>query len=947
MTGLPAPMRFPGATRYAEVAVDFRSAPGKTFSYEIPLGVDVRPGHVVEVPFGSRRLPGFVFELTESPGFVETKEISRVVDVEPWLSEVQLQLARWLSVTYLSSLYSAAALMVPPGFRQRVQAAYTAAAEPPQTSLNSLDEPQEEVFRFLQEQGSADEPSLLKRFGKKNAEVVLGQLVRKRLAIRKWVWLKPRVKARLVAQAELAIGREAALVEASHLETTVAMKQAARLRVLRSTRAAKLAVLLRSLATTPDGSESVEELLARSGSTKAVLKALERAGLVKRSGRLATQTELAIDRELAIAEADRFDSTRVVKEAALQRNSERDGAIRQAALLRALAAAPDGAEDISLLLARASATAATLKALEKAGFAQRSVRRSSRDPLAGRRYPETQPLALTPAQECAWDEVHRSLMGAAGSPRVFLLHGVTGSGKTELYLRALAQVVAQGGRGIVLVPEISLTPQTIERFSGRFPGGVAVLHSRLTPGQQFDEWWRIRQAEADVVIGSRGAVFAPQPNLRLIVLDEEHEWTYKQQDPSPRYHSRDVAVKLADLTGAIVLLGSATPQIESYAKARSGEYRLLRLPERIAATPGRHGPPGLHGDQGDGVAGSAPLPTVHLVDLRAELKSGNRTVFSRMLRSGITKTLERKEQVILFLNRRGAANFVQCRDCGHVIKCRRCSTPMTYHAEDSHLRCHQCNYRVPAPMTCPECWGSHVRYVGMGTEALEVEVVKAFADAVTIRWDSDVTQGPGSHEEILRKFLAREADILIGTQMIAKGLHLPGVTLVGVVNADIGLFSPDFRASERVFQVLCQVAGRSGRGEERGTVIVQTYSPEHYAIQAASRQDFEGFFEDELGRRMEMGMPPYNKLARLVYAHPNPVAARREAERIGAALQERMDQWGFPDTKLIGPAPAPFERIRGRYRWHLMVQGPNPLMPLDNMPLPEGWTVDVDPVQLT
>ena len=807
---------------YAEVAVDFRSAPGKTFSYSIPDGVDVKPGHVVEVPFGSRHLPGFVFELTGAPGFSETKEITRVMGDQPWLSNAQLQLARWLSVTYFSPLYSAASLMIPPGFRQKVQAVYQVSPSPSNTSLQSMDQTQAQVLEFIRERGQASEPLIKKHFGPKRAEVALGQLVRRRLTLKGWSWLEPTVKAKLVSQVELLIGRDEALAEAARL-----------------TRAPK-----------------------------------------------------------------------------------------QRTVLAALAATDGGVADVSAL-AKAGASPAILSGLAKRGFVRLSKRRVGRDPLAGKHYPVTQPLTLTSDQRRAWDEILPALESKAPGGQVFLLHGVTGSGKTELYLRALAKVVADGGKGLALVPEISLTPQTIERFSGRFPGRVAVLHSRIPAGQLFDEWWRIRSGEFDVVVGSRGAIFAPQPRLRLIILDEEHEWTYKQQDPAPRYHAREAAVKLASLTGATVILGSATPQLESYHRAKTGEYRLLNLPQRIG------GP--------DESGQFAAMPQVRLVDLREELRSGNRSVFSRDLRRGIETALERRQQVILFLNRRGAANFVQCRDCGYVVKCRRCSSSMTYHAQESTLRCHQCNNVAPVPPQCPDCWGPHIRFMGMGTERLELEVNKDFPKAVTLRWDRDATQGADSHETILRQFLDREADILIGTQMIAKGLHLPDVTLVGVINADIGLHAPDFRAGERIFQVLCQVAGRSGRGSEPGRVIVQTYSPQHYAIAAAARQDYQGFYNEEIHNRLETGQPPFSRMTRLVYSHTNAAATRREAERLSGVLKQRLEEWAYPGMRIIGPAPAPLERLRGRYRWHLVVQGPDPSQLLDNMPMPEGWVVDIDP----
>jgi primosomal protein N' (replication factor Y) len=508
---------------------------------------------------------------------------------------------------------------------------------------------------------------------------------------------------------------------------------------------------------------------------------------------------------------------------------------------------------------------------------------------------------------------------------VFLLHGVTGSGKTEIYLRALERAISLGKRAIVLVPEISLTPQTIRRFSARFPGSVAVLHSKLSLGEQFDEWQRIRDGDFNVVIGSRSAIFAPQPNLGLIVIDEEHEWTYKQQEQSPRYHAREVALKLAELTGSVVILGSATPDMESYRRAQLGEYRLLELSERVA------GP---------------SLPQVEVIDMRQELKQGNRSIFSRPLQSAIAQALALGEQVILFLNRRGTASFVQCRDCGFVLRCHRCDVPLTYHGAQDDLICHQCNYRTKTPDICPNCWSRRIKFLGIGTQRVEEEMTKLFPKARLLRWDRDVTRGKGAHEEILDKFLAHDADILIGTQMLAKGLDIPLVTLVGVINADIGLYFPDFRSSEHTFQLLSQVAGRAGRGILGGRVIIQTYTPEHYAVVAAAAHNHHAFYEKELAFRREQGIPPFMRLARLIYSHTNAASCQKEAERMQQLLREEIDCSGLPQSTIIGPSPAYIQRLRGRYRWQIVIRNPEPQALLSKVPIPQGWTVDIDPISL-
>ncbi|MCL0073949.1 primosomal protein N', partial [Dehalococcoidia bacterium] len=456
---------------------------------------------------------------------------------------------------------------------------------------------------------------------------------------------------------------------------------------------------------------------------------------------------------------------------------------KQAELLKVLMAESD-AIPLSTATRKSGASSTAARSLEKKGLVAIEQVRVVRDPLAHRSFTITAPPKLTPDQETAWSKIQERLQETSlnGSVGVFLLHGVTGSGKTEIYLRALEETIARGKKAIVLVPEISLTPQTISRFASRFPGRVAVLHSRLSPGEQFDEWQRIRDGECDVVIGSRGAVFAPQPDLGLIVIDEEHEWTYKQHDKSPLYHARDAALKLAELTGAVVILGSATPDLASCHRAKTGRYHLLELPARV----------------GEGPDGAYPrLPQVEVVDLRRELKQGNRSIFSRLLARGIGEALSAGEQVILFLNRRGTASFVQCRNCGHVMRCRRCDLTLTYHAPENYLTCHQCNYSILPPTSCPECWSRRIKFLGIGTQKVEEETARAFPQARLLRWDRDVTRGKHSHEQILQRFQSHDADILIGTQMIAKGLDIPLVTLVGVINADVGLYLPDFRAGER------------------------------------------------------------------------------------------------------------------------------------------------------
>jgi primosomal protein N' (replication factor Y) len=569
---------------------------------------------------------------------------------------------------------------------------------------------------------------------------------------------------------------------------------------------------------------------------------------------------------------------------------------------------------------------ATIKALESQHLVSVERLRVRRDPLAHLSFTPSLAPVLTSSQQAAWESMEDVIVNGVGQPdkpAVFLLFGVTGSGKTEIYLRALAQVIAAGKKGICLIPEIALTRQTVERFANRFSGRVAVLHSGLSLGEQFDEWQWIMEGNCDVVIGPRSALFAPLPNLGLIIIDEEHEWTYKQEDKSPRYHARDVAIKLAELNGTVVILGSATPDIGSFHKAQQGEYQLVELKERI--TP----------------RGYSPLPEVTVVDLREELKAGNTSLLSRSLLAAIKDALAQSEQIILFLNRRGTATFVRCRSCGFVFRCPRCSIALTYHSVEKRLICHRCRYSTPASPSCPRCFQRHLRLLGIGTQRVEEEVKHFFPEARLLRWDRDVITRRYGHDELLESFRDHKADVLIGTQMIAKGLDLPQVTLAGVINADTGLNFPDFRSGERTLQLLCQVAGRAGRGLKAGKVIIQTYSPDNYVIETAAKHDYLGFYRKEIDYRRRYNYPPFSQLVRLVYSHVNEESCRREADKVYRLI---ADSRQLTADSTIGPVPTFAFRARGRYRWQLFLRGPDSSRVLSQLALPRGWTIDIDPV---
>ncbi|HEY5639607.1 MAG TPA: primosomal protein N' [Dehalococcoidia bacterium] len=655
---------------------------------------------------------------------------------------------------------------------------------------------------------------------------------------------------------------------------------------------------------------------------------LIRRGLVARTYRL---TRPAVQPRVVAHLTLRLEEEAARKLAAVLREEGSQRAARRATVLDALA------EDGSLPLSRARAlglTAATLRDFEAEGIASREDGTLVRDPLAGREYEHKPGAELTEDQQDAAAEVIAALdpRPAPDARRAFLLHGVTGSGKTEVYLAAIEHAASLGKRAIVLVPEISLTPQTVRRFGERFPGEVAVMHSNLSLGEHFDMWHAVRDGRYRVVIGPRGALFAPQPDLGLVVIDEEHEWTYKQQEGSPRYHARKAAEELCASAGAVLVLGSATPDVESHFRASAKAYKLIELPQRLI--------------RDDGGVKPAPLPEVEVVDLREELKAGNRSIFSRTLARSVRAALDSGEQVMLFLNRRGAASFLQCRDCGHVPECRSCAVALTFHESLGRLVCHYCQRRSPLPGACPECGGSRLRQVGIGTERVEAAAQSEFPGARTLRWDSDVTRGRDAHEAILSRFVAHEADILVGTQMIAKGLDIPLVTLVGVISADIALHLPDFRAGERTFQLLEQVAGRAGRGPKGGRVIVQTYTPDHYAIEAMAAHDYHALYAREIENRQRLGYPPFGRLVRLTYAHTNADYSREQAAAMARGLREECSRLGLPNVDVLGPSPAYVPRIRGRWRWNVVIRGDNPAAILSDEPLPRGWTLDVDPISV-
>ncbi len=535
---------------------------------------------------------------------------------------------------------------------------------------------------------------------------------------------------------------------------------------------------------------------------------------------------------------------------------------------------------------------AVLNNLVKRGLLKKEEHEVYRDPYAGYNFKQTKPLKLTVEQEKAIVPILDSI--AQNEHRVFLLHGVTGSGKTEIYLQAIEKVINKGKEAIVLVPEISLTPQMVERFKGRFGNNVAVLHSALSTGEKYDEWRKVQRGEVQVVVGARSAIFAPFENIGMIIIDEEHETTYKQED-YPKYHARDVALKRGKKHNCPVVLGSATPSLESAARAQKNVYQLLPLTERI---------------------NKAALPKVRIVDMRDELKSGNRSMFSKVLLEAIKDRLEKSEQIVLMLNRRGYSSFVMCRDCGFVVQCPYCDISLTYHKVTDQVKCHYCGFEAVTPRVCPECNSKHIRFFGTGTQRVEEELGKILPKARVIRMDVDTTGRKGAHEKLLRDFGEHKADILLGTQMIAKGLDFPKITLVGVLSADSSLHIPDFRSSERTFQLLTQVSGRAGRHELPGEVIIQTYTPEHYSIQFAKNHNYDAFYRYEMMVRKKGQYPPFYYLALVHVNHENMNYAYSVIEKITTFLRAKLSNQAI----VLGPAASPIMKIKNRYRYQCLVK---------------------------
>ncbi len=961
-----------------------------TYTYRLPerLRETARAGHLVQVPLRTSTALGVITSVVDAPPPELAPEVIRdvaeILDPLPVVTPIQIKLARWLADEYLAPLAQAMRLMLPPGLEDRTTIVVTRTA----TKISSGDLTRQEVAvleSLMASRGRMRQSALLRRIREDDPEAMLHSLAEKGFVDARYALVPPKAAPPRVQYVRL-LADEAA-IEASLPRLGHSSKQADVLLALaryvdapltlsevcdlaqctdgpirslvergwvQITRRRSLVVALpgaesASLDRAPKqdaalsvlldhgGTMETEDLRSESGASTATVAALAEKQLVQRitEGSLVLLT-LSPDRVM-----DRVLELRSAKE--------------HRSVLNALRGST-GRVWVGGIYAQTGADLRVLRQLAELGLVSLHAQAYDRPRPTG---PEA-PLRLTADQEAVLREIEQGTRAAVadGGPFVALLHGVTGSGKTEIYLRALESTLAAGQRAIVLVPEISLTAQTVRRFEARFPGRVAVLHSQLTLGQRYEVWDQVRRGDADVVIGARLALFAPISRLGLIVMDEAHDDSYKQAEPIPlpAYHARQVALVLGRLTGAAVLMGSATPDLTAYYHATQGAYHLLELPRRIL--------PGAAPESAQGTVkgrkpqhAHAPLPPVHIADLRQELRAGNRSIFSRALQEALRRTLAAGEQAILFLNRRGAATFVLCRDCGYVARCPNCDTPLTLHrlaqrssargqggSDSPHLVCHHCRHWEPSPARCPDCGSRHIRHFGLGTERVEDAVCQLYPDARLLRWDRDTATGP-DHEQFLQAFVDHRADVLIGTQMIAKGLDLPLVTLVGVVSADTALHLPDYRAAERAFQLLTQVAGRAGRSYRGGQVIIQTYNPDHYAVQSAAHHDFAGFYHRELTYRRQLGYPPFSRLVALRYSEKDAYRCRAEAERLGRWLIAEVQRLGLA-IDLIGPAPCFFSRVQDRYRWQIVLRGRDPMPLLSDVALPRGWRVDVDPVSL-
>lgn len=769
----------------AEVIVDVPArSVDRPFDYFIPTKYQeaIAIGSRVQVPFGSRQVLGYVIRIKEQTERDQLKEISKVMDLTPPLTDELVDIGLRMSDEYLCHPITAFQAMVPSVLKGKYQKWIQIHPEMTHEELQHFQSEAHELVDFLQQEQSCLWEQALTFAG-----------VTER-TLRKWI-----------AEKKISV-REQVSDRVTHQKVRWVV---------------------------PEKREKLEQ-------------ALQSLSLRKKKQREIVQFFL-----------------------------EHHAAIR-----------------LSDLLTKLGTTRSTVKLCVNQQWLRLEDRIEWRDPYRDQSFQPSKPLPLTDEQQQAFASILDAIRRE--QHETMLLHGVTGSGKTEIYLQAISHILQKGKEAIVLVPEISLTPQMVRRFKERLGSKVAVLHSGLSKGERFDEWQRIRKGESPVVIGARSAIFAPFSQIGLIIIDEEHESSYKQEE-NPKYHARTIAKWRAEKHQAVLILGSATPAVETYCLARTGQYRWLPLRKRV---------------------NQLPYPTVQIVDMRREMQRGNRSIFSQPLSEQLEACVKRGEQAVLFLNRRGFSTFVMCRECGEALQCPSCDISLTFHQSNGMVRCHYCGYGEPLPGTCPSCGSRHIRHFGIGTQRVEEELHRHFPDLRVIRMDVDTTQRKGAHQRLLSKFAEGKADVLLGTQMIAKGLDFPKVTLVGVITADTVLHLPDFRAAERTFQLLTQVSGRAGRHEQQGHVVIQTYHSDHYSIQLAANHQIASFYRQELILRKKHRYPPFCGLFHLLLTHLD----REQLFQLGQTIATQLRSQLPEGCQLLGPVPAMIPRIKNRFRSQIMIK---------------------------